>query len=184
MTASPTQATSSVEPWLRGTLAEVPALARGVLHALELAGEDIAKWTADLTDAEAHARPFGLPSVAFQLRHMARSIDRLLTYAEGSQLTADQLALLKAEQGSEAAPESPATLIAEVEASFSRAAARIRVLAAVDSDTRRAVGRKLLPTSIGGLLVHIADHTQRHAGQLVTTAKVLKSLRSTASPTY
>ena len=29
------------EPWLRGTLAEVPAMQRAVLHALELAKEDL-----------------------------------------------------------------------------------------------------------------------------------------------
>jgi uncharacterized damage-inducible protein DinB len=52
------------------------------------------------------------------------------------------------------------------------------VLAAADFDTPRGVGRKQLPTSIGGALIHVADHTQRHVGQVVTTAKVLKALRS------
>jgi uncharacterized damage-inducible protein DinB len=42
----------------------------------------------------------------------------------------------------------------------------------------RGVGRKQLPTSIGGALIHVADHTQRHVGQVVTTAKVLKARRS------
>jgi uncharacterized damage-inducible protein DinB len=40
------------------------------------------------------------------------------------------------------------------------------------------VGRKQVPTTIGGALIHVADHTQRHTGQVVTTAKVLKALRS------
>jgi hypothetical protein len=26
---------------------------------------------------------------------------------------------------------------------------------------------------VGGLLVHIADHTQRHVGQAITTAKIV-----------
>lgn len=167
--------TPYVEPWLRGTHTDVPAVARAVLHALELALDDITKWTEGLTDAEVHAQPLGLPSLAFHLRHIARSVDRILTYAEGSQLTADQLAALKTEQGGE---ESLAALLAEVAASFSNAAARIRVLATTNPDTPRSVGRKQLPTSIGGALVHVADHTQRHTGQLVTTAKVLKALRS------
>jgi len=88
----------SIEPWLRGTHTEVPAAGRAVLHALELAAEDIAKWTEGLTDTEVHAEPLGLPSVAFHLRHVARSVDRILTYAEGGQLTHEQLGALKAEQ--------------------------------------------------------------------------------------
>jgi uncharacterized damage-inducible protein DinB len=164
-----------VEPWLRGTYADVPAVGRAVLHALDLALEDLTKWTAGLTDAQVHSQPLGLPSVAFHLRHIVRSTDRLLSYAEGNPLSAEQLALLKAEQGGE---ETLAELLAEVEAYFSNAADRVRVLATANLETFRGVGRKQLPTSIGGALVHVADHTQRHTGQVVTTAKVLRALNS------
>lgn len=174
MSTSPAPA-PNLEPWLRGTHTDVPAVARAVLHALELALDDITKWTAGLTDAEVHAQPLGLPSLAFHLRHIARSVDRILSYAEGNQLTSEQLTALKSEQSGE---ESLAALLAEVEASFSNAAARIRILATANFDTPRAVGRKQLPTTIGGALVHVADHTQRHVGQVVTTAKVLKALRA------
>jgi uncharacterized damage-inducible protein DinB len=162
-----------VEPWLRGTHAEVPAVGRAVLHALDLALDDLTKWTAGLTDAEVHEHPLGLSSIAFHLRHIARSTDRILTYAEGIQLSSEQLTALKAEQSGE---ESLAALLAEVETSFSNAGDRIRVLATADFDTFRGVGRKQLPTSIGGALIHVADHTQRHVGQVVTTAKVIKAL--------
>ena len=162
------------EPWLRGTHAEVPAVGRAVLHALDLALDDLTKWTEGLTDAEVHAQPLGLTAIAFHLRHIARSADRLLSYAEGNQLTSGQLAALKAEQAGE---ETLAALLAEVEVSFSNAADRVRVLATANFDTFRGVGRKQLPTSIGGALIHVADHTQRHVGQVVTTAKVLKALR-------
>jgi uncharacterized damage-inducible protein DinB len=163
-----------VEPWLRGTHTDVPAVGRAVIHALELALDDLTKWTEGLTDAEVHAQPLGLPSVAFHLRHIARSTDRLLSYAEGNQLSSEQLAALKGEQSGE---ESLAALLAEVEVSFSNAADRVRVLATANFDTFRGVGRKQLPTSIGGALIHVADHTQRHTGQVVTTAKVLKAMR-------
>jgi uncharacterized damage-inducible protein DinB len=166
-----------VEPWLRGTHAEVPAVGRAVLHALELALDDLTKWTAGLTDAEVHGQPLGLNSIAFHLRHTARSIDRLLSYAEGNQLTAEQLAALKAEQGGEGQQEPLAELLAEVEVSFTDAAERIRVLATANLEIPRLVGRRQLPTSIGGALVHVADHTQRHVGQVVTTAKVLRAVR-------
>jgi uncharacterized damage-inducible protein DinB len=161
------------EPWLRGTHTGVPAAGRAVLHALELAAEDIAKWTEGLTEADVHAQPLGLPSIAFHLKHIARSVDRILTYAEGGQLSSEQLGDLKAE---ETGSESFAELKAEVERSFAKAAARISELAGADFDTFRGVGRKQLPTSVGGALIHVADHTQRHTGQIVTTSKVLKAL--------
>jgi len=163
-----------VEPWLRGTYADVPAVGRAVLHAFDLALDDLSKWTDGLTDAEVHAHPLELPSIAFHLRHLARSTDRLLSYAEGSPLSAEQLTALKAEPSGD---EPLAALLAEVEVSFSKAADRVRVLATANLDTFRGVGRKQLPTSIGGALVHVADHTQRHVGQVVTTAKVVKALR-------
>jgi uncharacterized damage-inducible protein DinB len=164
----------SIEPWLRGTHAEVPAVGRAVLHALDLALDDLTQWTAGLTDAEVHAEPLGLTPLAFHLRHIARSTDRILSYAEGNQLSGEQLTALKAERAGE---EPLAALLAEVEASFSNAAERVRVLATAHFETFRGVGRKQLPTSIGGALIHVADHTQRHVGQVVTTAKVLKALR-------
>ena len=163
-----------VEPWLRGTHREVPAVARAVLHAFDLALDDLTKWTEGLTDLEIHTLPLELSPIAFHLRHIARSVDRILTYAEGGQLSAEQLAVLKAEQGGD---ETLAVLLAEVEVSFANAGERIRVLATADFDTPRGVGRKQLPTSIGGALIHAADHTQRHVGQVVTTAKVLQALR-------
>jgi len=173
--ATSTTQSSYVEPWLRGTHTDVPAVGRAVLHALDLALDDLTKWTEGLSDEEVRSQPLGLNAIAFHLRHIARSTDRILTYAEGGQLTAEQLAALKAEASGE---ESRAELLAEVEASFSSASERIRALAAADFNTFRGVGRKQLPTSIGGALIHVADHTQRHVGQVVTTAKVVKALRS------
>jgi uncharacterized damage-inducible protein DinB len=179
MSTSPVPA-PYLEPWLRGTHAEVPAAGRAVLHALDLALEDLTQCTAGLTDAEVHAQPLGLTSVAYHLRHIARSTDRILSYAEGKQLSAEQLAALKVEQTGAEQPgeETLAVLLAEVEASFSNAAERVRILATADLNIVRGVGRKQLPTSIGGAMIHVADHTQRHVGQVVTTAKVLKALRS------
>ena len=177
--SNPSTSASSIEPWLRGTHADVPAVGRAMLHALDLALDDLTKWTDGLTDDEVHAQPLGLPSVAFHLRHIVGSTDRLLSYAEGKQISPEQLALLKAEQSgaNPLHPETLAELLAAVEAAFSNAADRVHVLATADLETFRGVGRKQLPTSIGGPMVHVADHTQRHVGQVVTTAKVLKALR-------
>jgi len=85
------------EPWLRGTLTDIRAVQRAVLHALDLATEDLAKWCGDLSDAELNARPGNLAPVAFHVRHIARSSDRLLTYAEGKELSEAQMEALRSE---------------------------------------------------------------------------------------
>jgi hypothetical protein len=162
------------EPWLRGTLAEVDAVRRGVLHALELAREDVELWCAGLTDAEMEARPCGLPSVGFQMRHIVRSLDRLLTYAEGRQLSEEQLSALKSEMETSG---SRADLFREFKDGIELAMRRVRAIAPGSYEEARGVGRAGLPSSVGGLLVHCADHTQRHVGQAVTTAKLVVGMR-------
>jgi uncharacterized damage-inducible protein DinB len=159
------QNTIQPEPWLRGTLAEVSAVPRAVLHAIQLAREDLQKWCDSL-----NARPASLPPVAFHLRHIARSLDRLLTYAEGRAVTSEQLTALKHEMSPGATREE---LFAELNSALIRSEERIRALWPADLDQARIVGTKALPTTLGGLLVHIADHTQRHVGQAITTAKVI-----------
>ena len=166
--------TARPEPWLRGTLQEVRAVPRGVLHALELASEDLQKWCGGLSHAELNSRPAGLAPVAFHLRHIARSLDRLLTYAEGRALSQEQLAELKSEMEADATREE---LFAELEAALEESAKRVRELASVDEEERRTVGKKELPTTVGGLLVHVADHTQRHVGQAITTVKIIVAQR-------
>ena len=160
------------EPWLRGTMTEAPAVIRGVLHALELAREDARKWCGGLTDSQLHARPAGLPSVAFHLRHIAGSIDRLLTYAEGRSLSGGQLQALKAENSTDG---STPKLLAELESVIAQASGRVRALGSQDLEAPRTVGKKQLPTTLGGLLIHVADHTQRHVGQAITTAKLVSA---------
>jgi uncharacterized damage-inducible protein DinB len=165
-----TQPDTQPESWLRGTHTEVDSLQRAVLHALELAGEDISKWCGPLSDAQLNARPFGLAPVAFHLRHIARSLDRLLSYAEGQQLDATQKAALKSELDEGA---TRAVVVAEFSAALQQSKTRIRAFSPQQYNDERGVGRAALPTSVGGLLVHCADHTQRHVGQAITTAKVV-----------
>ena len=164
------EANKLVEPWLRGTLADVPAVPRAVLHTLELAEEDLERWCGTLSDAELNARPAGIAPVAFHLRHIARSIDRLLTYAEGNQLSEAQLATMNSELHPGAKREE---LFTELNLALRKSAARIRAFDVARLNEPRAVGKKELPTTLGGLLVHVADHTQRHVGQAVTTSKVV-----------
>lgn len=162
-----------VEPWLRGTLTEIDPVRRGVLHALELAAEDVAKWCEGLSDEEMEARPLGVASVGFHVRHMVRSLDRLLTYAEGSALTKLQMEKLKSEMESSGRDKTMMEFAEGIEV----AGVRVRQFAPNSLETERGIGRKMLPTTVGGLLVHCADHTQRHVGQAVTTAKIVVGMR-------
>ena len=162
------------EPWLRGTFEDVPAVPRAVLHALELASEDIQRWCGCLTDAELNARPMGVPPVAFHVRHIVRSADRLLTYAEGRALTDEQMAALRGEL--EETATGPA-LFTEFRASLEKIAERVRAFRPAQWEEPSSVGRRRLPTTVGGLLVHVGDHTQRHTGQAITTAKIVLASR-------
>jgi len=162
------------EPWLRGTLSDVPAVQRAVLHAFELAKEDLAKWCGNLSDAELNARPGNLAPVAFHIRHIARSIDRLLTYAEGKELSEAQMEALRSELDPGARREE---LFAELAGALEQRVSRVRAFDATQLEESRAVGKKRLPASVGGLLVHIAEHTQRHVGQAITTAKIVVASR-------
>jgi uncharacterized damage-inducible protein DinB len=160
----------TVEPWLRGTHREMPALQRAVIHALELAGEDLERWCAPLTLEQVHRELPNIPSVAFQLRHIAGSVDRLLTYAEGNQLSEAQMERLQAES---VAIGSAVEILGEVDQTLKEALGRVRAFRADEMENPRDVGRKKLPTTVGGLLVHVAEHTQRHVGQAITTAKLI-----------
>jgi len=162
------------EPWLQGTLTHLPALQRAVLHSLQMAQEDTVKWCSTLDDREIHARPFGLPSVAFQLKHIARSLDRFCTYAEGTPLSHEQLTALANEMETNGTRDS---IFSELEASLETTRRRLDVIVRQPLDTPIAIGRKRLPTTLAGLLVHAAEHTQRHVGQAITTTKVILAQR-------
>ncbi|WP_346265637.1 DinB family protein [Granulicella sp. 5B5] len=102
---------------------------------------------------------------------MARSLDRLLTYAEGRQLSEDQLRALQLEMDEAG---GAAAVLHEFREGLQRAIERVRAIAPESFAEPRGVGRKMLPTTVAGLLIHCAEHTQRHSGQMVTTVKVVR----------
>ena len=164
-------AETQVEPWLRGTHTDLEPVRRAVLHALELAREDVKRWCAPLDSEAVEAEPLGLPSAAFQMRHIARSLDRLMTYAEGRALAEEQLVALRSEHVAGGEP------LAEFTVAIERAIQRLLAFSPGQFGEARGVGRDRLPTTVAGLLIHIAEHTQRHVGQAITTAKVVAALR-------
>ncbi|HLT45940.1 MAG TPA: DinB family protein [Rubricoccaceae bacterium] len=167
------------EVWLRGPVPGVAPALQPVAHALLQAREDVERLALPLTPEELWQMPGGAASIGFHLRHMAGSLDRLLTYARGEALTEAQRAALAVEK--DVTPEVDAgALVAEVHAAIDRALEQVRRTPEAALDAPRAVGRAGLPSTVRGLLAHAAEHTARHAGQISTTVRVVRGLA--ASP--
>jgi uncharacterized damage-inducible protein DinB len=162
------------EFWMRGIAVDgiSPAL-QPVAHALLQALEDLEEATSGLSGEQLWARPGGAASAGFHLRHLAGSLDRLTTYARGEALTEAQLAALRAEQEPGEAADA---LLRHVRATVERALDQLRGTPDDSLDEPRFVGRARLPSSVRGLLYHAGEHTSRHTGQVVTTAKIVRGL--------
>jgi uncharacterized damage-inducible protein DinB len=139
-----------------------------VLYAFQQAREDLAHYTEGMTREQFWATPHGSGSVGFHLRHIAGSTERLMAYLQGRQLTPEQLAAVTAEQEPTA---DRAMLLTELDRVFSAAEAVVRGIDPATLADPREVGRQRLPTTVIGLLTHIAEHTQRHTGQAIVCAK-------------
>jgi hypothetical protein len=147
------------EAWLRGPIAGVDPLTAPVLYAFTQAREDLARYSEGLTPDQ-----LWTSTVGFHIRHIARSTDRLLAYLEGR---------LPQQLGDGDPGASREELLAELDAAFNRAEKVVRSIDPATLREKREVGRKRLPTTVIGLLTHIAEHTQRHVGQAITAAKAI-----------
>ena len=165
------------EAWLRGPLEGVDRVLMPAAHALVQSREEITAAASGLNAAELWGRPGGAASIGFHLRHIAGSIDRLLSYARGQQLTDSQRAALAAEKSDEPSA-SAEMLIAQVSTAIDRGLVALRTADPATLHDPRGVGRAALPSTVYGLLCHIAEHTTRHAGQIVTTAIVVRGLEA------
>jgi uncharacterized damage-inducible protein DinB len=158
------------EPWMRGPIAGVHPLLAPVLYSFQMAREDLEKHTAGLPVERIWANPHGLTSVGFHIRHIAGSTNRLMTYLQGRELSAAQWDVLAAEEFS--GTLSREQLLAGLDEAFRDAEMVIRAMDPATLAEPRTVGRKRLPTTVIGLLTHIAEHTQRHVGQAIAAAKL------------
>lgn len=169
--------TSLPEVWLRGPVPGVPALLQPIAHALLQAREEVAGLLQDFPDDLMWTRPGGVASAGFHLQHLAGVVDRLFTYARGESLSEHQQYVRE----TEAEPPQPNATARELVVLFHRQVDRaIEQLRATDELTvgeARAVGRAKLPSTVLGLLVHAAEHVQRHVGQLLVTVRVQSTAR-------
>jgi len=159
------------EVWLRGPLDGIPILLQPVAHALLQAREEINELMTDFTDALLWERPAGMASPGFHLQHMAGVLDRLYTYAKGEQLNEQQLDYLAAEG------KNTDVRVSQLLDHFNEQVdIAIKQLSETDETTLtevKGVGRAKVPSTVIGLLVHSAEHTMRHVGQLLVTVRIL-----------
>ena len=166
------------EVWLRGPLPEVPALLQPVAHALLQAREEVIAEMAGFREELLWERPGGVASVGFHLQHLAGVLDRLFTYAQGRTLSEGQALALGAEGVPDMGIRSSA-LVTAFERQVDRALEQLRTTDERILTEYRGVGRAQLPSTVLGLLVHAAEHTQRHVGQLLVTVRVQRYADST-----
>jgi len=163
------------EVWLRGPVPGVPPLLQPVAHALLQAREEVGALVKGFPDARLWDRPSGVASVGFHLQHLAGVLDRLFTYARGESLTQEQLDALAAEGQPPGPTCSVQSLLCTFDAQVERALEHLRAWDERTLLEPRGVGRAQLPSTVLGLLVHAAEHTQRHVGQLLVTVRVLRN---------
>ena len=169
----PSEVRRRAEVWLRGPLPGIPALLQPVAHSLLQCREELNAAIPALSSDQIWETPSGAASVGFHVRHAAGSLDRLFTYARGERLSADQRAAFAAEAQPDLAPNSGARLLAAFSETVDRALQQLERTPESSLLEFRGVGRAQLPSTVLGLLFHAAEHTQRHAGQVATTVRIV-----------
>ena len=166
--------TKQPEVWLRGPLAGIPQLLQPVAHAVKQAQEEIHELMAGFPSVLLWEKPAGLASPGFHMKHIAGVFDRMMSYAKGEVLNQQQFDYLKKEEVRDSSLTA-ALLLKNLDRQI---ADFLTFLSKIDPNTLtdfRGVGRAKLPSTVGGLLFHAAEHSQRHLGQLLVTVRFLRS---------
>ncbi|WP_339713256.1 DinB family protein [uncultured Kriegella sp.] len=168
---------NGIEAWLRGPIHNIPLLLQPAAHALIQSQEEVKRYTQEFPEELLWKQPVGRASVGFHLQHLTGVVDRLLTYAKGSNLSELQLQALRNEGNAET-KTTIAELVELFEHKVNEALSYFKSLADVDLTQARTVGRKQLPTTLIGLLFHAAEHSQRHVGQLLVTVSTVQAMNN------
>lgn len=157
--------------WLRGPVEGVPALLQPAAHAALEMAEELEAALKDVPDTLLWTKPHGVASIGFHLKHIPGVLDRMMTYAQGEQLSPLQRTQMEEEQ----LVQDDATIAALMKRLRKQVSLYVEQLKQTDPatlDNPRGVGRLQLPSTVGGLICHAAEHTQRHTGQLLVTIRV------------
>ena len=164
------------EVWQRGPVDGFEPLLMPVVHALLQVREDLDRLARHVPPEHVWLRPGGAASIGFHVRHIGGALDRLFTYARGESLSDPQKAALRAE-GAPGEPPTPLrAIVSGVDAIIDRALEQLTATSRASLLEERKLGRAGLPTTVLGLLFHAAEHSTRHVGQAITTAKIVSSL--------
>jgi hypothetical protein len=163
---------SDAEVWLSGPVPDVPPYLQPVAHSLLQCQAEVRATLDGLSRQVIWRRPGNAASLGYHVRHAIGSLGRLLTYARGEQLSAEQLMILSGEGVADDGPSSAEELVSAFDDAVEAALEQLRATNEATLLDAREVGRAKLPSTVIGLLFHAAEHTQRHVGQLVTTAKM------------
>lgn len=175
---------SNPEYWLRGPVAGIPALLQPVAHALLQSRAEVNALMEGFSEEKLWERPAGVASPGFHLQHLAGVMDRLLTYARGEALSPGQLRELAAEgrptgggdeDGGGITGGGLARLLERYNLQIDKALQQLAGTPELSLMEPRGVGRARIPSTVGGLLFHAAEHSMRHTGQLLVTIKILQS---------
>ena len=165
----------SREIWLEGPIAGVSPLLLPVAHALRQSQHDLRAATAGLSPGQVWQRPHGVASIGFHLRHIAGSMGRLFTYAMAGELSVMQRDALAIEKEVPEEPVPVDVLLAQVDDRILECLSILQSIPESSLTEARFVGRARRPSTVIGILSHAAEHTQRHTGQVITTAMVVRA---------
>jgi hypothetical protein len=163
------------EVWQRGPLPDITPMLQPVAHALLQAREEVNEYMHEFPSALLWQRPAGMASVGFHLQHLSGVLDRVFTYAKAEALNAFQFEQLEEEGKDAAHGYTTKELVARFDKQVDLALQQIKETDPAILAEYRGIGRAGLPSTVIGLLVHGAEHTMRHVGQLMVTAAVLKN---------
>jgi uncharacterized damage-inducible protein DinB len=172
-TTSQSAAAAPPEAWARGPIEGIDPLLMPVAHALVQARDELERMSSQIPPEHVWLRPGGAASIGFHVKHLGAALDRLLTYARGERLSDAQKEAFRSEAESGNPPAHLVDLVNEASAQIERALDQLRRTSPDQLLDYRGVGRAQLPSNVLGLLFHAAEHSSRHAGQLITTAKIL-----------
>jgi DinB superfamily len=163
------------EVWQRGPVPGFEPLLMPVVHALLQVREDLERLAGQVPSEHVWMRPGGAASIGFHVRHTGGALDRLFTYARGEALSDTQRAALREEGVSGDPPASLTAVVRDVDVIIDRALQQLAATPRESLHDERKLGRAGLPTTVLGLLFHAAEHSTRHVGQAITTAKIVGS---------
>lgn len=159
--------------WLRGPVAQVPGMLQPAAHALLQAVEDVDRVVAGVSREDLWRRPSPAASLGFHLKHLSGSTERLMSYGMGRAISAAEREWLALEPVDGAPEGDAAALGLRLWTVVQNAINEMAGYPASRLTEARVIGRAQLPTSAIGCFFHAGEHASRHAGQLITTARLL-----------